>query len=602
MSRTGRAVAVVAVGVLLVVGAIVAAGSASGAVATSADRDPRFGRKESPAGPGTAVWTRPLAPTVESPPLDPTAGSASLATNATRAAHPSIVAVYPNPVVEGDRAEFVVLRVPFGTNLGAYRLGDGETRLGLPNATAGGRIALTGAPAAVGNLTDARTLALGDSLSLANAGERLTLVRDNETIAAARYRDAPEGEVGRFDRRRTITWRPVGRTDRPVVTARGGRVRAFVLPDAPDAVLSLLDNATDRIRLAGYTFTSQRVARTLERAARRGVDVRVLLEGGPVDGITHREARLLDSLAAAGVDVRLLGAPPSRYAFHHPKYAVVDDRAVVLTENWKPAGTGGRSSRGWGVVLDQPRIVAGLVETFRADANWTGAAPWRRFRRGRSFSTGGVANGSYERRHPPETLPVNRTRLLVAPDNAGREVTAVLRNATESIDVVQMRIDGPDGRFVRAAVDAARRGVAVRILLSGAWYVREDNRRLVEHLRERADREDLPLRAKLAEPGGRYEKIHAKGVVVDGDQVLLGSLNWNRESVRNNREVVVQLDGEAVGSYYRAVFAADWNAGGGPPRSIPLGSLAAVAGVVVLALLVARRVEFGGDAGVGPGR
>ena len=515
---------------------------------------------------------------------------------------PAIVAVYPNPVSDGDRGEFVVLDLPAstGNRTSTYRLGDGETAV---NVSGRGRVAVTAAPALVRNLTDTRVVGVDGMPPLANGGEQLRLTRNGQTVATARYRDAPEGERGRFDDRGTITWTTVGRTDRPVVTGAGGNATAFVLPDAPEIVVETVRDADERVLLAGYTFTSHRVARALERAAARGVTVGVLLEGKPVGGLSGREARLLDSLVEAGVSVELLGGPRDRYAFHHAKYAVVDDRALVLTENWKPSGAGGHANRGWGVRLTQPDVVAGLVATFRADASWVGVEEWRQFRRGRSFTTRSVANGTYQRRHEPATVPVERTELVVAPDNAGRTVTAMLDSATESIDVIQMNIGGPDDRFLRATVRAARRGVDVRVLLSSAWYVREDNRRLVERLRERAEREGLPIRAKLADPGGRYEKIHAKGVLVDGDQAVVGSLNWNSESVSRNREVMVLLEGERIAGYYQDVFAADWSTGGGPGSgsgSLPLGSIVAVAGVVVLAVLVVRRVEFGSNTGVGP--
>ncbi|WP_394339013.1 phospholipase D-like domain-containing protein [Halosimplex salinum] len=509
---------------------------------------------------------------------------------------PEIAAVYPNPVADGDRGEFVVLDAPNGTALGEYRLEDDDTGLSLPNRTVGGRVAVTAAPSAVRNLTDLPVLDANGSIALANGGDRIHLSRGNETVATARYRDAPEGKIGRFDDRGAITWDPLGETERPVVTATGGEVEAFTLPDAPALPVETIRDADSRILLAGYTFSSERVARELERAADRGVEVRVLLDGQPVDGVSDRQARVLDSLVDAGVTVELLGGPHGRYAFHHAKYAVVDDRAVVLTENWKPAGTGGRASRGWGVVVSQPEIVRGLADTFRADAEWRAARPWSQVRRGRSFEPSDAANGSYPSRRTPETVPVDRTRLFVAPDNAGEAVTAALDDADESIDVIQMSIDGPDQRFLRATLRAARRGVDVRVLLSSAWYVEEENRRLVDHLREVADREDLSLSAKLADPRGEFEKIHAKGVVVDGDQVLLGSLNWNGESIRENREVVLSLEGDAVGTYYRDAFEADWS--DGSARSLPVGISAGVVGCLLLAVLVARRIEFGENVGV----
>ncbi|TQR22553.1 hypothetical protein C9J85_07385 [Haloferax sp. wsp5] len=105
--------------------------------------------------------------------------------------------------------------------------------------------------------------------------------------------------------------------------------------------------------MAGYTLSSARVADALIAAQRRGATVRVLLEGEPVGSRTAAEASTLDRLAEAGVSVRVMTGPRARYRYHHAKYAVADGQAVVLTENWKPAGSaviiregGGHGRRG----------------------------------------------------------------------------------------------------------------------------------------------------------------------------------------------------------------------------------------------------------------
>jgi phosphatidylserine/phosphatidylglycerophosphate/cardiolipin synthase-like enzyme len=149
-----------------------------------------------------------------------------------------------------------------------------------------------------------------------------------------------------------------------VVATDGGEATAFVLHDTSGPVTDTLRAADDRILLAGYTFASERVTRELLAAHRRGVEVRLLLDGGPVGGVSRRSAALLDRLSRAGVEVRMVAGPLPRYEFHHAKYAVVDDRALVLTENWKPAGTGGNGSRGWGVRSRDPETAAALAATF----------------------------------------------------------------------------------------------------------------------------------------------------------------------------------------------------------------------------------------------
>ncbi|AXG10180.1 phospholipase [Haloplanus rubicundus] len=505
-------------------------------------------------------------------------------------AEATIVAAVPNPTTDGDAGEYVVVRVPAGSTAN-WTLGDGERVVSLPADRPASHIAVTDDPNATRRLTDAPVVSVSH-LSLSNAGERLRLRRDGAVVARLDYEDAPESErIVRTDG--GTAWRPVGYRPRDVHRYGPATVTGFVLPDAPSVPVETLRGARRRIFLAGYTFTSERVADALIAAERRGVAVRVLVDADPVGGRTARGARALDRLAAAGVDVRVLGGPRARFDYHHPKYAVVDDRAVVLTENWKPAGVGGKSSRGWGVVVDARPVAADLAALFRVDAGGGDAMPWRRYRRGRTFDSGAPAEGSYPSRFEPTTETAAEVRVLTAPGNAESALAGVVDGADERVDVIQPSIGRRDGPLLRATIRAAERGVEVRVLVSGAWYVAEENAALVEWLNGVATRRDLPLTARVAEPAGRYEKIHAKGVVADG-VVVVGSLNWNDNAVSENREVVLAIRSEALATYFREVFAADWQGGRGVDRAtwvVVGGALAAL----VLALVVARKtVRFGG--------
>jgi len=526
----------------------------------------------------------------------PSAGAGPPAT-----ATPRIVAVVPNPAADGDRGERVLVRFPAAANRSQYTLSDGDARVRLGNGTAAPGLVAVGAnaTAVAARAPESATVVAGD-IALANGGERLVLRRGNRTVDVLVYDDAPTAE-----RYRNGTWTPVGATDLPVRVHGPAPVETFVLPDAPGAALGPIRNATERVLLAGYTLTSERVVDALLAAHERGVRVRVLVDADPVGGRSRQGARALDALAAGGVPVRVLGGDHGRYAVHHPKYAVADDSAVVLTENWKPAGVGGRSSRGWGAVVHDAGVAADLAELFRADFAARDASPWSRYRRGRHYDPAPVANGTFGTRRAPGRHVADEVRVLVAPDNAEGRLVGAMANATDSLDVLQVGVGGRDGPFVTEALAAARRGVEVRLLLSGAWYVREENRRVVDWLNRVAEREDLPLSARLAAPGDRFEKVHAKGVIVDGDRVAVGSLNWNAHAARENREVVVLMDGEGVAGYYRSSFAADWErAGDGasgerPGLRVWVG-LAAIAAVAAALWLVARRVEFGTSTGVGP--
>lgn len=534
------------------------------------------------------------------------ANRSDAATNdSTTDEHPRIVALYPNPVADGDAGEYVVLDVPSPTNLTGWTLGDGDRDLAhLPNETVQGTVTTSVDPDIAQNATGDAVTALSGRLRLANGGERVVLRRNGTLVDAAEYDSAPEGELWRRDRgaddRSTEdaeataasagAWTPLGATDFEPATSTPDAVTAFALPDAPELPVDRIEGAEERVLLAGYTFSDKRVANALIDASDRGVRVEVAVDAEPVGGVTERQISVLDRLDAAGVRVVAIGGERARYRFHHPKYAVIDDEALVTTENWKPSGTGGHSSRGWGVVVHGAETASSLREVFDADVGWRDAVPWSQYRSELDPEPAMPANGTYPQRVTPERMDADAVRLITAPDNAESELVGLLESANESILIQQVSIGGRDNPLLDATLDAARRGVSVKILLSSAWYAEEENRKLADWLERRAAAEDLDLRAKLADPRGRYEKIHAKGVVVDEESAVIGSVNWNNNSLRENREVAVIVEGSEPGEYYASLFRADWR--GGIER-LPVGLGAALGvGIGVAVAGARRRVEF----------
>jgi cardiolipin synthase len=505
-------------------------------------------------------------------------------------ANATLVGAYPNPVADEDPGEFVTVRFEEPTNTSGWTLTDGKTTAVLPNRTFEGTIAVAIQPTRAKNHTHHRVAALAGRLQLADSGDRLELRAGNETLSSARYRNAPESERRDFE---AGVWRPLGATREDPTRIEGGMVRAFVLPDASNVPIQEFQSADERILVGGYTFTSERITTALLDAAANGVEVRILLDGSPVGGMSDRQARLLDRLTQGGVDVRLLAGPHTRYRTHHPKYAIIDDRALVTTENFKPAGTGGMSSRGWGVVLENKRTADALASLHERDRTWRAATPWEAYRQGRTFTRADSALGGYESEYDPESIAVDSATLLVAPDNAADALLKEIEAADERILVQQVRIDSRNNRLLRAVLEAAARGVTVRIHLDGSWYVEEDNAELVAWLNRRAEASGWDLEARVDDPDG-YEKIHTKGVIID-ETVAIGSLNWVRAATDDNREVLLALEGSEVTAYYAAVFEDDW---GDNDRSLPAGVLAVAAGGGAGALLLIRRIGFVGRNGI----
>ncbi|MWV39832.1 phospholipase D-like domain-containing protein [Natrialba sp. INN-245] len=513
---------------------------------------------------------------------------------------PRIVELYPNPTTHGNAGEYLVLEVQRETRLENWTVTDGHTTATIPNETIDGRVAFSTDPATTAELTDHRVLELEGTVRLAVDGDELELRNGTEAVDAVAYEDAPIAERwyrtdgGSEADRAEGRWHPRDGTCFPVVRAEPTAATTFVLPDSPDVPLETIRSADDRLVLAGYTITSVEVADALVDASARGVDVAVLLEAGPVGGTPAATEPLLESLEEGGVDVRAIGGEGARYRFHHPKYAVADDHVLVTSENWKPSGTGGKASRGWGVRLEDDEIADALVATFRADYEGWDTRSGEQFRSTATFveddGSGDDPETAFETNHDAETVPVESVELLVAPDNAADRLEALIADADDEILIKQASI-AADASVLEATLDAARRGVDVRILLDSTWYHEDENAALANDLEAIAADEELALQATVVDRTDRFEKIHAKGVIVDREAAVVGSANWNENAFENNREVLLVLHGESAAEYYVAVFDGDWNE---DAWRVPTGmSLSAVAVLAVAALVGWRYVRFG---------
>jgi phosphatidylserine/phosphatidylglycerophosphate/cardiolipin synthase-like enzyme len=130
----------------------------------------------------------------------------------------------------------------------------------------------------------------------------------------------------------------------------------------------------------------------------------------------------------------------------------------------------------------------------------------------------------------------------------------------------------PNPRLL-AAIDAARRGATVRVLLdsyrdNANLDSPRSNLRTVEYLRALARQEGLDLDARRANPTG--EGIHNKMILARiGDQgwVVAGSLNGSEVSAKLNREMSLMATSNEAFEYLADVFWYDWGQGATPERA-----------------------------------
>ena len=343
---------------------------------------------------------------------------------------------------------------------------------------------------------------------------------------------------------------------------------------APDCSLSVYEDTVRSARkeiLANvYEFSSPIMVQSLIEAGKRGVAVTVLLEGGPVGGISDEEKGAVAELNKANIPVFLMTSSNdihAPYRFDHAKYLIIDHSLVLVTsENFKSNGfpkQGLSGNRGWGIVIEDEGVAHYFRGVYSHDSSGGWCIP-------AAFSSGGTEyppTDKYRTEFSPYQFEDARVIPVVSPDTsylirdmiAGSEVTIDIEQA-----YITNQTNGTINPFLDEAIRAARRGVRVRVLLDSYYYNTEgpaDKDEMVSFIKNLAAEENLPLEARLADlEANNIEKIHNKGVIVDGRSVLVSSINWNDNSPRFNRETGVIIDHDGVGEYFSRVFEDDWAA------------------------------------------
>jgi cardiolipin synthase len=299
------------------------------------------------------------------------------------------------------------------------------------------------------------------------------------------------------------------------------------------------------------------------------VDVRVLIEGGPVGGISSSEKSLVWAVNRSGIPVLSMVSSKTEHApyrYDHAKYVIIDNSSLLLTsENFKNSGLppeGMSGNRGWGVYLKDSTLAGYFTEVFAADSGNRAVVPYT--------GSAGDAEPAPAEKHTAEFHPAQFEGAtvipVIAPDTS-YQIVELLDSARTSIEIEQAYIKNETpytlNPYLSSAINASRRGVHVRVLLDSYWYNIEgpnDNDEMAALINRVGTAEHIPLEAKCIDLSvSPVEKIHNKGVIIDDERVLVSSINWNSNSPNFNREAGVIIDHPGVARYFGEVFDDDWN-------------------------------------------
>ncbi|KYK28467.1 hypothetical protein AYK20_07135 [Thermoplasmatales archaeon SG8-52-1] len=370
----------------------------------------------------------------------------------------------------------------------------------------------------------------------------------------------------------------IGQSDFPYEKINeNGEITTYVSPDCSyNAIVNEIRKANDSIYLNIYEFTDPFLCGELIKALIRDVSVKIFLEGSPIGGISDEEKYILNRIANYGGKIRFIVSDRqnkvyARYAFNHGKYLIIDNKTLIIEScNWAKTGIPKDPTYGnreWGIIVRCENITRYFLNVFfddwdpkRCDSyqfdniNLTVKPDF--------FIDKSVNRGFYNPQFKSATIKDNFTFVpVLSPDTSYKTIYDMLNSACKNIYIQQLYFykDWEDriNPFVDLLVNKSRQGIDIKVILNynpNYDSTNEKNNQTKKYL------ENNSIEVKFIYTNWSYfSNVHNKGIIVDNKSILISSINWNENSVINNREVGIIIENYDVVKYYTEVFFYDWN-------------------------------------------
>jgi cardiolipin synthase A/B len=301
-------------------------------------------------------------------------------------------------------------------------------------------------------------------------------------------------------------------------------VKVFVEPDMGSAVITdAINQAQKSVWLEMYLLTNTHVIAALEEAAHRNLDVRVMLETHPYGGGSISPTQTLDRLRASGVKTN---STSPDFSLTHEKGMIIDGQtAFITTANFTLSALGDSRStknREYGIIDSNPQDVKAVTDIFNAD--------WNR----------------------DSLQQISDPNLVVSPINSRTDFLALIGNAKKSLLIEAEEMQ--DTQIEQALTNAVSHGVHIQVILpagssSDASASNSGNGSGVTSIEQGG--------VQVRESTQLY--MHAKMILIDGQQAFVGSENISTASLDRNRELGIIVSDPTVLDTLQNTFQQDWS-------------------------------------------
>ena len=264
--------------------------------------------------------------------------------------------------------------------------------------------------------------------------------------------------------------------------------KVYILPEENNIVYDFINKAKASVNITIYMLSDNKLKNKLIEKYKNGVKINIILEktpygGGSINYKTYNEFLEL------GINIKYSNP---EFSLTHAKYIIIDRaEALIMTCNLTHAGL--YNDRDFVIYENNKNIVDELNVLFKKDFEY-------------------------------KKYSVKNNNLIISPVNSRQKLESLIENSKSNIKMYAENII--DENIKNLLLQKLKNNISIEIIVP-------------ESKKLEANQEVL----KTLESGGAKIKYlkkpyqHAKILIIDGEIMYLGSINFSRQSMEENREV-----------------------------------------------------------------
>ena len=334
-----------------------------------------------------------------------------------------------------------------------------------------------------------------------------------------------------------------------------------------------IDESQTSLRIQLYQLQDAHLVQALLDALQRNVTVELMLDPGCNNCNIWSETDLqyknnfAYTLIEAGATVYEFNTNSNEpYLYLHSKVVVRDTTSVWISSgNWKSSSVPAPGVRGnveWSVIIDNSDLAEMVDQQFNLDIHWSELMTLSDYDAYTFYPPTTIGGGGIQAAIQASISG----ELLTCPENCVTKITDFIRSAEDEVLLSQQTLDvdwsygwGDENPIITALHEVANRGVGVHLIINGA-YLDDDDQEVVDLFNEVWNgSEGLDASAIVMSEDDDVSKLHNKGIIVDGESVLVSSINMGSSAMNRNREMGVIIHSSIITQYYLDGWHDDWN-------------------------------------------